>query len=134
MPCDSSHMAPTEHEEESIRVAKLIVLAFGYLNKDVPEWISKAAANCYGDTKRIHQLTAMLCATCKSLHDDILYNGHDREARKLATWWDDHKEADRIREVREKEKIEAKQAKIKKAGLRKQALAKLTPEEREAIK
>lgn len=138
MPCNSSHMEPTKHEKESIKVAKLIIWVYGHLNRNVPEWISRASNDCYGDVKRVHDLTALLCTACGELDENILYNGRDRAARRLATWRDDHQEADRIKEEKkqmDEAKAVAKRVKIAiKAELRKQALAKLTPEEREALK
>jgi len=137
MPCDCSHMEPTKHEKESVKVAKLIIWVYQYIGK-VPEWVKQAADHCYGDVKRVHELTALLCAACEELDDDILYNGRDRDARKVATWWDDHQEADRIKA--EKKRMDEEKAKsereaiARKATLRKQAFAKLTREEREAIK
>lgn len=126
MSCDCSHMESTRFEAESRKVAKFLVWVFEHLGEPLPEWVILAANHVYGNSESVDALTAMLCAACERLHDDVIYDGCNRTARQLADWWDDHKEADRIKE-------EAQQAIAKRAELRKSARSKLTSEERKVI-
>ena len=58
--------------------------------------------------------------------DAIVYNAHDRGARDLADWWEDHQAADAEREASEaKEK--------RNEELRAGALSKLSLEEQKAL-
>ena len=130
MPCNSDHMKPQTHERESKLAAELIVYAGSKLHRDVPEWIAIAADHIYGAESKINSLTVMLCELCTRMTEDekgeIIYNGRDKDARKLANWWEAHQEADRDREVDEAEELRIKKVK-------KKALAKLDDDEIEAL-
>jgi len=87
-------------------------------------------------SKEKAMLRASLCALMTALETDdaafgaILKKIDWKEAgvtkRELLMWWEDHKEQDRVRKVRE-----TKEAAEKK--LRAEALAKLTPEEKKVL-
>ncbi len=126
MPCDSSHMDPSRHEKESRKAARLIVWVREQIGTNTIGWIFEAANNYYGNPQRIDELTRTLCTLCKTLDEEIIYNGRNKIARELADWWDDHQEADRIKD-------DAKKDKARKYGLRKQALSKLSKKEKEAL-
>lgn len=102
MPCKSDHMEPTRQESESRRVAKLIIYSMTALGLIIPHWVEKIADHYYGDRSRVHELTRMLCSLCKQLNPEeqerIIYDGHNENARRLATWWEHHQEVDRKRE------------------------------------
>lgn len=126
MPCSSSQ-EPSQHEVESNRVAKLLVWVYDeHLRRELPAWVREAASSYYGNSGKVHELTALLCAVCLTLDEEIIYNGRDRAARKLADWWDSHREADALREAALLEKEQ-------RAKLRAEAMGKLTEEERDAL-
>lgn len=126
MPCNCDHMEPSKWEKESKKVAKLIVWSYNQLDEVCPTWIQYVANNTHGDIDKVHDLTAILCKCCKTLSEDVIYDGRNKTARRLADWWDNHQEADRIKEEAE---IELN----KNIELASRGLAKLTPEEREAL-
>ncbi len=70
-----------------------------------------------------HQLTRLLCSACKLLEA----KGFPMPNLELERWWTEHKKLDAYRERQE-------QIERDKALLREQAIAKLTPEERKALR
>ena len=155
MPCNCDHMEATQHEVESKTVASLLKHVLAHQSKEIPEAIRKAANNYYGDIKRVHEFTAQLCGLCGVMDnaeaEAIIYNGHDKNSRKLATWWEAHQNFDAIKlaakkEIernrladKEAEKLEAERAERKSKSVSKKkmlkisALSKLSKEEREAL-
>ncbi len=77
----------------------------------------------------LDEKTDYLCRICKVMSvkelNKIMYNGRNKNARKLADWWDKHQEED-IKRQKKEEKAK------KQIVLRKQAWNKLSPAEREA--
>ena len=130
MPCQSDYLAASGQELESKRVAELVIFLYGQVDKEVPSWIIAAAKDYYGNTRRLDEMTAILCAECRLLptskKDKIIYNGKDKQSRKLADWWDRHQEWDARRVKEEKESR-------RKIMLKDRAIQKLTVEEREAL-
>ena len=138
MGCNSDHLEPRTHERESKLAAELIVYIdsiMGFPNADFPnreaaEWIYEAADYVYGAESKINELTVMLCHRCRTMTEDeqneIIYNGRDKNARKLADWWDKHQAAD-------KKRIDAETKAEKNAKLKKEALSKLNDAEKEAL-
>lgn len=124
MPCNCDHMEPTGHEAESHRVAEFLV----WLDADVPDWVRAAARNNYGNRSRVDELTAMLCERCehRDFRQEMDGRRSERMAYKLGLWWLDHQKADREKERAAKEKEDAER-------LRRQALGKLTGEEKKAL-
>jgi hypothetical protein len=129
MACKSDYLEPSGQEVESKKLCKFIVfVASSFKDKyKAPDWAVVGARNCYGDTEKLDDATRLLCKWCKELPEEFIYNGRVEGCRQLATWWDNHKEFDRKREEEEK-------AAKKKKQLRKQALSKLTKEERDALR
>ena len=130
MPCNSDYMAASGQELESKRVCGLIVYLYGKIGKPCPSWISEAASEYYGNVRRVDEATQILCAALRSLTEeevgDYVYDGRNKDARKLASWWERHQEWD-ARRV--KEETESRQ----KIVARERALQKLTTEEMEAL-
>jgi len=107
MPCLSDHMNPKTDEKESKVVCQHIVILSEKLNRAVPDWVQKGAAEYYGVESRIDEATALLCALCRETLDSIIYSCSSVSERALAFWWDEHKEHDTKRLEREEiEKIE----------------------------
>lgn len=131
MPCRSDYMEPRADEILSKDVCGYLVYVFASLNLPCTPQIAHGANDYYGDLPNLHNNTALLCKTIGELTEEqletIVYDPRNRTARRLATWWENHQEADRKRE-------KAEQAEIKRQQLRASALAKLTPEEAEALK
>lgn len=130
MPCRCDYMEATEREEESRQVCILLKYLLKAMNIPVSKEIEKGV-NYYGDLENLDKNTDRLCGLCNDLSeaekDKYIYNGKNKDARRLADWWDEHQLADKKRILREEKQ---KQRKL----LVEQALAKLTPEEQEALK
>ncbi len=105
MPCDSSHCEPTSAEKESQRVCECIATLCVRLGLSVPEYASVGAKSIYGSlTRDLDAVTARLCKLCEKAGDEIIYSDpKDRDLRRVATWWEDHQEQDRLKADRERE-------------------------------
>lgn len=130
MPCRSDYMDPTGQELESKRVCAFIQYLQKKTNNVVPTWVVEAAKDYYGNVNRLDEATKILCELCRGLTKEetekYIYDPHDRVARKLATWWENHQEYDRRRVLEER-------AARKKVVTRERALKKLTVEEMKAL-
>ena len=96
MGCNSDHMNPTEKEKNNKEACEHITYLHDIKGNRPPSW---AAASCYGSTKPLNEVVYILCQMCEEASEDVIYNGRDPKARKLADWWDAHQEADRNRVV-----------------------------------
>ena len=115
MPCDSSYLRPRAEELESARVRELLREVNGQpFNHDEP-------AEVYGQVAKLDSDTAALCVWCKNHRSEI--QDHSLE---LQIWWRDHQKRDAERE-------EEEASERKRNALLKQAKAKLTKEEWNAI-
>lgn len=127
MPCRSDYLRPSGYEQKMQQTAQLLRYALLTLGQPVPDWVAAEAKNLYAHDERV---VTMLCDLLTKLdtatREALVYNAHDRNARILATWWEDHRKADAARVARES-KQEADQR------TRQQALQKLTPEERDVL-
>jgi len=130
MPCQSDYLEPNGAELASREVAVNLSYLMAALGMEVPVTISKAAENLYGDKYNLENFTQALCKLCSELTitetNEYLYDGRNKKARRLADWWEHHQEADakRLRDERSTKKKEE---------LKKQALAKLSAEERRVL-
>lgn len=99
MPCDCSHLEPRYYEKESRKVAQLIVYVTDNLGLETSKEAKEASQHIYGDEEMIHQFTAELCRLCKEMTDEqaakIIWDGRNRQARRLADWWEKHQAADK---------------------------------------
>lgn len=131
MGCRSDYLEATKSETHSKEVAEHLVYVFTHLKKEVPEYVTKAANNYYGDTNKLNTMVVELCDILTNLKDktrnEIVYNAKDKQSRALADWWEIHQEADRKRIAKEKEdiKTQKKLESVKK---------KLTPDEIKLLK
>lgn len=130
MPCQSDYMQASGAELESRRVCKLLVYLLKCIDKNVPGWITDAWKNYYGNANRLDEATRLLCEHCRGLtekeREKFIYDAHDKNARKLADWWERHQEWDRRRVSEEKEAR-------KMVTTRERALRKLTIDEMKAL-
>lgn len=132
MPCNSEHMSQTNKERYYQETAQLFVYAIECYNQLTTivdrRLITKDLRKTANEYYATQDYTAELCGFLNKIHDDrfeqIVYNGRDKTARRLADWWDAHREADRIREMKE---AEAKRTRVEKI------LDKLSDDEREEL-
>ena len=128
MPCRVD--PPTNEQEATHIVARLLRYVNGKLGVDTPPNIAKAAENEFVTTANYKTLAPMLCSKISALDDtlrnQIVYNARDPLSRELANWWEKHEAEDQKR-LRE----ELQEKKDKKA--RDKAIAKLTPRERKLL-
>ncbi len=114
MPCNSDHMEPSHHERESVKIIGFLK-EFGHGLGD--------KVDCYGRVHTIHTDTAKLCKLCT---EATIQGRMGMASLELQIWWRDHQVAD-------KKKEQTKQQKKRLEFLKESALAKLTPEDREAL-
>lgn len=133
MPCRSDYMEPQGKEIASKEVAIHLVYLLSALNERVPLTILNTSTSAYGNPDFLEPMVQTLCGLLRGLSelqlDTIVYDGRKAEARELAAWWYEHKEADAVREAREQ--AEAKVESLKKSGLAK--LSTLTNDEIKAL-
>jgi len=117
-------------EVESRRVAGLLVYLRTALKLNVREDLIADSKNYYGNADRVDGYTRTLCDMVLTLTEDqqsrLLWDGHNKDARNLATWWEEHQERDNKRlekEIRDKARDEIVSG----------AMKKLTHEERIAL-
>lgn len=109
MPCNSDYLEPREDEKLSQKFAEYLIWLLTKRRKVVPPWVRETAKDSYGNLARLNDLVFALCFNCKEMTDEererIIYDAHDPIAREMATWWEEHQEADRLRrEAEEAEK------------------------------
>ncbi len=127
MPCISDFPEPTTRQVHLQETAQLLVWVLPLLAKNIPANVAAQARNEYANDDT---LVPMLCEIVRNLSPtgkrDLVYDAHNKMSRRLATWWENHEEADRKRTASEK-----KDAKTK--ALRESALSKLSAAERDAL-
>jgi hypothetical protein len=130
MPCQSDYLEASGQELESSRVCSLIRYLYKRIQKETPKWITKAANDYYGNVNRLDEATKILCENLRKLTESemekFVYDAHNKEARKLASWWERHQEWDK-RRVAEENEIR------RKIMLKDRALKKLTVSEIKAL-
>jgi hypothetical protein len=121
-------MEPNQKERLLQETARLLIYVRMNTNSGVKVSSRLRAAAC--DVYCRKDYVAELCTAIRSLTEEeqarIVYDGRNSEARRLADWWDKHEEADRNR-------LEEEHRQNMRDELRNKALAKLTPEEIEAL-
>jgi hypothetical protein len=125
MPCESSYMEATPGERELSRVLCLIEEISDGKKIDPDDWAGYHEAVYGGVTnERLRSATAELCG----LIEQLIAAGRNlgSYSLELQMWWRDH-------QVRDRKRVEAEQKEEKRQSLQKQALAKLSPEERAAL-
>lgn len=97
MPCaDESRYFPAAWSH-SQHTSELLLIFWSKMGvepmADVVKW-SKTSTEDHCDV-----VVPMLCRLIKGLSeeelDKVVYNGRDKDCRKLAEWWDNHKEWDK---------------------------------------
>src|SRR5688572_16080237 len=99
MPCRSDYLKQTPQEANNQQAAQLLVYLYNSLNIPIPSWIAIEAKTYYAHDERS---VPLLCSVLKSMSDEdrsrIVYDGFNPTARKLADWWDKHRQMDMEKE------------------------------------
>lgn len=98
MPCRSDYLEPTDKEKASVEVCKHLAYVKSKLHMEVSPSLLQSGASPYGDLYKLDEHTAELCRLCRGLNkkqkDEIIYDGRNPKARRLADWWDEHQKFD----------------------------------------
>lgn len=100
MPCNSEYMNPTDKEKQLQHVAQLYKWLLEQLGEPVPSAVLATARNIYATGDFVSKLCKLLTHMQKSIpatFTSIVYNPYDKTSRELATWWEEHQEADQKR-------------------------------------
>lgn len=128
-------MAQTDKEAKIQRTAQLLKFAFTRLGYAVPEYVEEECKAYYAHNDKV---VSDLCSLLKGMSQvdklAIVYDGMNRDSRDLANWWEEHQEADRIREQKELEALQFLEKAKGVEAAKKAALKKLTPKERKLLK
>ncbi|MBU1269832.1 MAG: hypothetical protein KKA06_04155, partial [Nanoarchaeota archaeon] len=110
----------------AVNICKNICYIYKAIKKQIPEWIKDTADDTYGDTNRLKKSEKLLidCVSkfSKEELDKYVYNGRNKDARKLADWWDSHQKRKKKKGLKEKQDK-------KEMDIIKSALGKLRKEE-----
>ena len=96
MPC--SDPTPSNREERASTVLSLIIGLKKICEEiEYPRGFNGdiSGYSIFGSDKYLNEATDILCSFCKAKGEDYIYDGRYRERRRLADWWDDHKEIDK---------------------------------------
>jgi len=129
MPCQCEEANPSDRQIEQHNVAELIVSTLRRTGSPPNTLADQHAANVWKLADNADVLTATLCGMLEQIEEtqpDIIYDGRNPQARRLADWWDKHKESDKRRK-----EAEAKSRKRK--SLANAARNKLTDDEFDAL-
>lgn len=127
MGCRSDYQEQSINEKYLQDTAKNLVYLFKKLNKKVPSWIVEQSETMYsGEESLVPELCKQMKKLSKKQLNEIVYDGKNPEARKLADWWDKHQEYDDLRKRKEAEDKKTK-------ALIASAKKKLTASEKKAL-
>ena len=122
-------MEANGHEKFLMRTAELLIYVRTYLGMDVSD-IHKRWTELYGSELAVQELCTLLNLLIQDEPDvleRILYGDpKDRMARELATWWEDHQEADKARKAKDEFMRQEVLKKEKNKKLRKNLIKKAT--------
>lgn len=125
MPCNSDYLEPNARERHLQQTAQLYQWALHACRRPIPPEVEEAARDSYCKA----DFVAELCGFMRSRNSDarrMLLTSPNQSSAKLNLWWIEHQAADAAREARDT-------AEFARAELKRQALAKLTPEERKVL-
>lgn len=129
MGCRSDYMEPNGHEKFLMRTAELLIYLNTYCGFPVTD-THKKWTEYYGTELAVQELCKVLSNLAKKepdVLDRVLYGDpRDRMSRELASWWEDHQEADKKRIAKENFEKEEALRKEKNKKLRKGLIKKAT--------
>lgn len=128
MPCRSyDDDNPLDRKaRENAHVAKLYCWARYALNKKISEKLLEDGKRSFLEKDYTEDLCALLRKVTDATDKYTLFSQNSPTSAELNLWWVRHQEFDKTRKLLE-------ETKAAKNELRKQALTKLTPEERKAL-
>ena len=101
MPCYDPLSNPNSRCSQSLRVCRILLYVRDKTGLKLPKEVLQGAEG-YGHSDTLDLQTDLLCRVMKGLTDEqldtIVYNGRCPDARKLADWWDEHKQFDLSKE------------------------------------
>jgi len=112
MPCESGYMEPSYGEIQSKKVCQHIVYLYEKLGLPTPKWVKEAAKDYYGNQHKLGGAETMLYKKIKNLStkelDSLVYNARSKNARELATWFEDFEKEfkDEVDRTRREAKLE----------------------------
>lgn len=128
MPCNSDYLKQTDFEAAMQEAARHCVYVCAKLQVPCPTKFKRQAEEFYADdVGQVEFLCEVIRKMTVKQMNDIVYNGRDRDSRRLADWWDEHLAADKARE--EEEAQEKRRQEIYE-----KALIKLSDEEIDVLK
>lgn len=121
---------PDKAQREMNKVSTLLIYVRTALGLHVEKLLISLASEEFPSTFNLDIVTARLCNLLRNLTEEqanaIIWDGRKAEARELAEWWEKHQEFDRQRLIAEQRiKLDAR--------IKKNALAKLTAEEKRVL-
>ena len=129
MPCYDP--GPSDRELQTEKTCKLYLWLTGSLGMSAPDAYKVAALDGYGNANLLDRVTNDLCTLLQRLDDEVIervvYDAHNKYARDMATWWEEHQEQD---EKRLRLELNAINERLDKEAL----LSRLTPYEKKLLK
>jgi hypothetical protein len=125
MPCTSDcHEVDVKqaYNQETARCYRYALLA---AEQALPTSVLVASRDTYCNKDFTDQLCGFLRSLSPEAFERIVY-ARNKDARNLANWWEEHERMDNLR-------VQQELLQANKHRLQQQALAKLTPEERDAL-
>ena len=127
MPCDYSHLEPTQREIRAKKCAMIYRWLLTKLGEDVPESLNEAAEHTYG--RGFPRAEEMLCEYINEIGEEkftakIVENVGEDIALEAGIWWNMHKKEDF---EKEKNKLEEMGWEILKEQEGELTIKKITP-------
>ena len=100
MPCNSDYMNQTQKEkllQETAQFYVYLLKKMGVKTSQIDPALRQAADTYYCTADFVPQLCDYIRSMTPEDVESIISNAHDRTARRLADWWEDHKKADKKR-------------------------------------
>jgi len=119
MPCVNDYMEPSPRERALQLAARLLCYVREQTGGMITGTLRESAGSPYCRVDYVPTLCDELTRMNAEKFEALVYDAHNRTARALADWWEDHQKADVERTEKE--------------ARRKQALDKLTPEDRKVL-
>lgn len=129
MPCETSpgEVAAWSDHCLAVKLFNYVAEKIGSTDRRSTDNYKDGAPQPQNFTERVYiDLCGMMQSLTPERRDEIVYDARNPAARALADWWEYHERMDREREESARESAERNR-------LRKEAAAKLTPEERRAL-
>lgn len=127
MPCRSDYLEPTQRERLLQNTAQLYAYVLAETGQRVPDRVQAAAGDSYCSDDYVSHLCDQLTHMNVDTRHRVVYNAHDRTARRLADWWEEHQAADHRR-------IAQEAAEARRQDQYEQVIAKLSDDEIAVLK